>query len=260
MPRVVAPGAADDERQARVVWIGVAPGNRRRGLGSRLLDAALLELHDRGATRVSLSVDGTEVEALGLFRKAGFAVEGQDLGLLLGAADVARLAAQTDLSTAATVRPLALDDVPLLAGLLIHLGLERAAAPHDALEALTPAQVEQWLQRPATVAFAAWERGDPQTPLGLAWATRRREDGVLRFIGVEDDHRRQGIGTALLASLAQELGPARTPAPGAGGVEARGTHRPLRAPLNEPGDEQGFFRALGFVVERVTYRMARALR
>ena len=261
IPRTQALGTPSDERHARLVWISVAPPQRRCGLGTRLLGAALDELRTRGATRVTLTVDGKEIEALALFRATGFELESQDLGLVLPPEGVARLAAKSAPLAGAEIRPLGLDDVPLLIGLLIQLGLERAEAPHDTLEALTPAQVEHWLQNPGTVAFAAWEQDDPRTPLGIAWASRRRDDTVLRFVAVHDDHRRRGIGIALLVSLAQHVAlPNVNSAQGGTGSAAPALQRPLRAPLNEPGDEQEFFRALGFEVERITYRMARALR
>jgi ribosomal protein S18 acetylase RimI-like enzyme len=261
-------GAGDAERTGRLLWVGVAPGHRRRGLGSRLVEHALDGMRSRQIKRAALLVDGRQVEAIALFRRLGFETDGQDLGLLLDTEAAAALAGKPGPPPAAGVRPLSLDDVPLLAGLLIRLGLERAEAPHDSLNALTPAQVEHWLQQPATVAFGAWERGDPNTPLGIAWATRRAGDGVLHFIGVADEHRRQGIGTALLAAVAGGLARSERPsgsaaepagrASAASGSDA-GRFRPLRAELAEPGDEQGFFRKHGFTAERVTLRLSRAL-
>lgn len=252
-PAGAATGPAT-ERAGRVLWLGVAPGHRRRGLGTRLLGEALDELRRRGARQASLVVDGTQVEALALFRKLGFQVDGQDLGLLLPPEKTAALATQAGPATGAQpaashqgyrVGPLHLDHVPLLSGLLIHLGVERAQAPHDTLDAFTPAQVEAWLQRPATAAGAAWDADDAQTPLGLAWASRRAEDGLLRYIGVHDDHRRRGIGTALLAALAQALGATRAGAP-----------RALRTDLTDPGAEAEFFRTRGFEAERISHRMS----
>jgi GNAT superfamily N-acetyltransferase len=176
--------------------------------------------------------------------------------LLLPPAAAARLAgAEPSPPARATVRALPLDDVPLLTGLLIRLGVERAEAPHDDLPALTPAQLEEWLQRPGTVAYAAWEATDAQSPLGLAWATRRPEDGVLRFVGVHDEARRRGIGRALVGALAEAL--ARPP--GAAGPAPGARFRPLRAQLHEPGAERDFFQRLGFEAERITHRLARAL-
>ena len=97
---------------------------------------------------------------------------------------------------------------------------------------------------------------DAQSPLGLAWATRRRDDAVLRFVGVQDDARRQGIGRALLGALVEAVAHRGAPLEGTGTAERL---RPLRAHLNHPGPEQEFFRRLGFEAERVTYEMERPL-
>jgi GNAT superfamily N-acetyltransferase len=118
--------------------------------------------------------------------------------------------------------------------------------------------LSDWLQRPATVAFAVWEGDDPQTPRGLAWATRRPEDAVRRFVGVRDDARRRGTGQALLGALLTGLGRPRGGAPGGAGG-ALPLQRPLRAALHDPGAEQEFFRRLGFEAEQVTHRLGREL-
>lgn len=229
-------------KEGRIVFLGVKPRFRRRGIGRRLLDQALAQLREGQVGRAMLEVDGTEVEALSLFRGAGFEVTGQSLGLVLPLGAGEPLAG-TPLPTGDTLRPLALEDVPHLTGLLIQLGIERATQPHDDLMTFTPAELEAWVQRPATVAHAVWEAADPQTPIGLAWATRRPEDALLRFVGVQDDARRRGIGRALVGALLAESHPSR----------------PLRAQLNDPGEEQEFFRRLGFEAERIIYRLAREL-
>jgi ribosomal protein S18 acetylase RimI-like enzyme len=254
-----AEGPAGEPRVARLTWIGVTPRRRRQGHGRRLLQALLEELHRRQIRRLALSAEGTEIEALAFFRAHGFEKDGEDLDLVLPAGATARALSPSRLSTAragasgrlseephtlaeragATLRPLRLDDIPLLTGLLIHLAVERAVEPHDSLRALTPAEVESWLQRAGTSGVAAWERDDPNTPLGLAWVSRRRVDAVLHFIGVHDEARRRGIGAALLHEA--------IPAPDI----------PLRARITDPGDTQLFFRALGFEPERITFRMSR---
>ncbi len=237
-----APGREDQERVGRLTWIGVGSPFRRHGLGTRLLDAVGDELRLRGARRLGVTLEGTEVEAIAFFRKAGFERDGQDLGLIRS--QVARPAV-TKPNLPATIRWLTLDDVPLLTGLIIRLGMERAEAIHDQLEAFTPAQVESWLQRPGTLGYAAWEKDDPQTPVGIAWASRRREDAVLRYIAVIDDNRRDGVGTALLAAIVSDL--------------ERAGALPLRAALSDPGEEAEFFRSLGFEAERVTLRMSKGV-
>ena len=263
----VPPGGFAGERgsapECRVLWIEVAPAARRQGTGSRLLQALLAELTERRYSRVAVLLDGGQFEAQRLFEKHGFRQERQTLGLVLPAEAGRRLAgAPPGPATSAVLRPLSVGDVPLLAGLLIHLGVERAGdpwedatdegarGPHDDLPALSPAQLTEWLQRAGTVGYGAWERSDPGAPLGLAWASRRREDGLLRFIGVHDDSRRRGVGTALVGALVEALAPPAGPAD---------YLVPLRAQLNDPTREQDFFRALGFQAERVTRQLARAL-
>jgi len=227
------------EREGRIVLVAVDPSRRRRGAGRRLLDGALDALRARGVRRVTADVDGTQAEGLALFRRAGFGAAGESLSLLLPAAAAAALrTGPTGPPAGDVVRPLALDDLPHLGGLLIQLGIERAEQPHDELPALTPAQLEAWLMRPATLAYAVWEARDPRTPLGLAWATRRPDDAILRFAGVQEDARRQGIGRTLLAALARDL-----------------DARPLRVNLHDPAAERDFFRNLGFVAERMTHHL-----
>jgi ribosomal protein S18 acetylase RimI-like enzyme len=247
----------DPERagDGRILWLGVGETHRRRRLGRRLLDLALDEFRSRRVPRVTLLVDGTQVEALALFRQAEFVAESQSLELLLPPARTAALAAGgAGAAYRDRIRPLELDAVPLLAGLLIGLAVERAEAPHDDLEALSPAQVEDWLQRPSTLAYAAWDAVDPKTPLGIAWASLRSEDAVLRFVGIHEDARRRGLGRALLAAIAVGLANA-----GVGRAGSAPRHRPLRATVHQPGSEREFFRALGFEAERVTHTMSRTL-
>jgi ribosomal protein S18 acetylase RimI-like enzyme len=257
---------AEDRPELRLFWVETAPGMRRRGTGTRLVEALLEEGRARQLSSVSLRVDGGQFEALGLFAKAGFRRHRQTLGLLLSPQAGGRLAGVPP-PAQVRLRPLSLADVPLAVGLLIQLSVERAGeawedlsgnvnegarGPHDDLPALSPAQLTDWLQREGTVGYGAWEAGDPQTPLGLAWASRRREDGVLRFIGVQDDARRRGIGRGLIGALVEAL----TFRGEAGGRPAL---RPLRAQLNDPDEERAFFRALGFEAERVTWQMGRPL-
>jgi ribosomal protein S18 acetylase RimI-like enzyme len=236
---VGAPGAdpAAGEREARIVFVAVDPSVRRRGAGRRLLEHALDELRERRVRQVLADVEGTRLEGLALFRRAGFSPVGETLDLVLPDAAAAALRADAArVPPGAVLRPLTLDDLPHLSGLLIQLGIERAPQPHDDLPALTPAQLEAWLMRPATLGFGAWEARDPQTPLGLVWATRRPEDALLRFAAVQEDSRRQGLGRALLAALAGALGA-----------------RLLRARVHDPEAERDFFRNLGFVAEHVTH-------
>ncbi len=56
--------------------MGLLPEYRGRGLGERLIRAALDAAHTAGFERVSLSVYGTNTRAAALYRKVGFVHEG----------------------------------------------------------------------------------------------------------------------------------------------------------------------------------------
>jgi ribosomal protein S18 acetylase RimI-like enzyme len=253
-----AGAGADAQRVARLLWIEVLPSFRRRGIGRRLLELALDDLRARQLSRAALLVDAGQFEALALFRATGFATETESIALVLpplAAAAIAGVAPSPE--ARAIVRPLALDDVPHAAGLLIELGVERAQAPHDTLPALTPDALSDWLQRRETLAYAAWESRDPQTPLGIAWAGRRRDDASLYFVGVQDEVRRRGIGRALVGALAEAA--ARSPAAAEPAAGASARFRPLRAQVLDPAELLPFFRALGFESEGVTFEQVKAL-
>ena len=58
--------------EAEILTIAVARGHRRQGLGWRLMDAVLRELHAERAEALFLEVDETNAPAIGLYRKFGF--------------------------------------------------------------------------------------------------------------------------------------------------------------------------------------------
>jgi N-acetylglutamate synthase-like GNAT family acetyltransferase len=60
------------EEMCEVVRLGVLPGRRRRGFGSELLEALLIEAKELGATRVSTTLIGTDIELKQWFEKFGF--------------------------------------------------------------------------------------------------------------------------------------------------------------------------------------------
>ena len=59
-----------------IVGLAVAPGNRRRGVGSALLGAAEQHARARGARKLSLRVLGTNDVAMRLYERLGFQREG----------------------------------------------------------------------------------------------------------------------------------------------------------------------------------------
>jgi [ribosomal protein S18]-alanine N-acetyltransferase len=60
---------------AMLASLAVRPDARRRGLGRRLLGAAIECARRSGARRVSLEVDADNAPALGLYRREGFIVQ-----------------------------------------------------------------------------------------------------------------------------------------------------------------------------------------
>jgi ribosomal protein S18 acetylase RimI-like enzyme len=56
--------------------MGVLPGHRGRGIGERLIRAAIDAARAAGMERIELNVYGRNTRAAGLYRKVGFAHEG----------------------------------------------------------------------------------------------------------------------------------------------------------------------------------------
>lgn len=70
-------------RHVGVLGMGLMPAYRGRGLGERLLRAALDAAGDFGFTRVQLGVFAGNARAVALYRKVGFVEEGVRRGYLL---------------------------------------------------------------------------------------------------------------------------------------------------------------------------------
>ena len=64
-------------RHAGHLGMGLLPEYRGRGLGTRLLTAALAAAPARGFTRIELEVFASNTTALALYRKTGFVEEGR---------------------------------------------------------------------------------------------------------------------------------------------------------------------------------------
>jgi [ribosomal protein S18]-alanine N-acetyltransferase len=62
----------EDSRMAQLVSVAVAPGARRAGVASALLESTLRRLRRRGVRRLTLAVKVTNARALSLYRKYGF--------------------------------------------------------------------------------------------------------------------------------------------------------------------------------------------
>ena len=63
--------------EGEILTIAVARAHRRRGLGWRLMDAVLRELHAQRAEALFLEVDETNVAAIALYRRLGFVEVGK---------------------------------------------------------------------------------------------------------------------------------------------------------------------------------------
>jgi len=66
--------------QADILTLGVVPGLRRRGHGSRVLAATIAEAARRGAKSIFLEVAENNVAGVGLYRRAGFEIIGRREG------------------------------------------------------------------------------------------------------------------------------------------------------------------------------------
>ncbi len=62
--------------EGEILTVAVARAHRRRGLGWRLMDAVLRELHGRRADALFLEVDETNEPAIHLYRRLGFSKVG----------------------------------------------------------------------------------------------------------------------------------------------------------------------------------------
>jgi ribosomal-protein-alanine N-acetyltransferase len=58
--------------EGEILTVAVARSHRRQGLGWRLMDAVLRELHAQRAEALFLEVDETNVAAIALYRRLGF--------------------------------------------------------------------------------------------------------------------------------------------------------------------------------------------
>jgi ribosomal protein S18 acetylase RimI-like enzyme len=72
------PPATDDTREARIISVFVAPEERGRGTGARLMETILHDLMVTGRfDRVSLTVNRAQQAAVGLYCRFGFQVVGE---------------------------------------------------------------------------------------------------------------------------------------------------------------------------------------
>ncbi len=79
--------------EAEILTVAVARAHRRHGLGWRLMDAALRQLHADRAQALFLEVDETNLPALHLYRRMGFLQVGKRANYYEGAGDRGRTSA-----------------------------------------------------------------------------------------------------------------------------------------------------------------------
>jgi ribosomal protein S18 acetylase RimI-like enzyme len=66
-----------------LVYLGLAPAWRGRGLGSRLLGHGLAQAHQRGLTSMLLAVDDLNKPAVRLYQSQGFEVHAKKLAMIM---------------------------------------------------------------------------------------------------------------------------------------------------------------------------------
>ena len=72
----ILPGAGQTRAHVGTLGIGLIPAARHRGVGARLMRAAIDGAWDRGLTRIELSVRADNANARALYERLGFAAEG----------------------------------------------------------------------------------------------------------------------------------------------------------------------------------------
>lgn len=72
----IIPNALEGTRHCGHLGMGVLPEHRGKGLGTRLISAALADATNKGISRVELEVFATNINAIALYRKMGFIEEG----------------------------------------------------------------------------------------------------------------------------------------------------------------------------------------
>jgi RimJ/RimL family protein N-acetyltransferase len=72
----IVPSKREAFRHCATLGMGLLAGYRGRGIGTRMLRAALDRAREQGLERVELEVFASNEQAIGLYRKMGFAVEG----------------------------------------------------------------------------------------------------------------------------------------------------------------------------------------
>ena len=89
--------------EGEILTVAVARAHRRQGLGWRLMDAVLRELHGQRAEALFLEVDETNAAAIALYRRLGFFEVGKRPTLLRVGAGQERRACHAPRSSLAAI-------------------------------------------------------------------------------------------------------------------------------------------------------------
>jgi mycothiol synthase len=180
--------------------VGVHPDWRRRGLGSELLERAVARAREKDAAFYVSGTDDRQPAGAAFLTHHGFAPQAQ--WVLMHCPAATELAAP-QWPPGYTVRPYSeMDDIPLL-----NRTLNRGFIGHFQHREGSDAEMAHWLKgphvNPAGIFVAFGPDGDPA---GVCWTdispTRHEQRGApvgyIDALGVVPEHRRKGIGRALL--------------------------------------------------------------
>jgi mycothiol synthase len=173
---------------------GVAPAQRRRGLGGRLLAHVVAQSPEIGARRLSARVDRLDDEAAVFLLRRGFALEHEEC--LLELLDLSAL-------PPAGAPGVVFVTLPRERAIAAFCRLyERCFAGHPWSQPYGEAEVAASLSRAEDLLFAA--RGEDL--VGVAWHERQPDGrGHIEPIGVVPQAQGQGIGRALLLAALGSL-------------------------------------------------------
>lgn len=174
---------------------GVSTPWRRRGLGTRLLDAAKGEAQEYGARQLSCHTVDLDHETSRFLLARGFAVEHEECLLEVDLArDLPPPVSMPELTLRTLTRERAV-------ALFSHV-YDQAFAGRPWSQPYTAAETDALLGDAADLLFAM--RGDE--PVGVAWIEMNAPDrGRIEPLGVVADHQGRGYGRWLLRSALAEL-------------------------------------------------------
>jgi ribosomal protein S18 acetylase RimI-like enzyme len=170
--------------RAYTLSVGTSPAHRRKGLSRQLLEAVIEQQHKVGANGLQLEVITTNDKAVSAYEAFGFNRE-RTLGVF-------RLVDSEALAAKAgewAVGKIGLDDLPMN----MSAFFDTLPTPQNSFAALSGLSPD--------VHLVAVRQNDGLLGWGASFA-----DGAVAQIAVHKDHRRNGIGSALLYGLMEAVG------------------------------------------------------